>query len=397
MKTPNRRPRVLFIASQPYFQWRGSPIRLGYDVRALSENGMDVDFLTLPIGQDRPVQGVRIVRAPNLFFARDIAIGPSPLKLAFDAVMAVEALGMSVRRRYDVFHGVEDCGALALALARLFRARAVFEKHSDAASYGGGAVVRAYAAVERFVMRHADAVIGTGPGLVAQVDALGSGTPAFCVSDIPSSLEEPSRDATAAARARLVPDGEAAVVATYVGSFAAYQGIDLLFESMPRALAAAPNLRFAVIGGTPEQIAGRSAALHRVGCEGRVTFVGKVPPDELPNWLAASDILLSPRIQGLNTPLKLLDYLKVARAVVATDHPANRLILDESTALFAAPRPEEFASAVAALAGDPERRAAFASRCRRLVDEKYNFGVFRDGLARVYEAVLRDRPPRARG
>ena len=29
--TPPRRPRALFLASQPYFQWRGSPIRLGFD------------------------------------------------------------------------------------------------------------------------------------------------------------------------------------------------------------------------------------------------------------------------------------------------------------------------------------------------------------------------------
>jgi hypothetical protein len=132
---PSRRKRVLFLASQPYFQWRGSPIRLGFDVRALAENGYDVDFLTLPIGEDRPVEGVRILRCPNLFFAKRIAIGPSPLKLAFDAVMFVEALGMVCRRHYDVVHGVEDCGFLAWALGRLARARVVFEKHSDAGSY----------------------------------------------------------------------------------------------------------------------------------------------------------------------------------------------------------------------------------------------------------------------
>ncbi|MBR1609526.1 MAG: glycosyltransferase, partial [Kiritimatiellae bacterium] len=345
MNPETKRPRVLFVASQPYFQWRGSPIRLGFDVRAISENGYDVDFLTLPIGEDRPVPGVRIVRAPNLFFAKDIAIGPSPLKLAFDAVMLAEALGMVARRRYAVVHGVEDCGLLAVALAAVSGAKAVFEKHSDSGSYGKSAVVRAYAKVERFVMRRAAAVIGTGPGLVKQVEDLHCGTPAFCVSDIPSSLVEPSPDAVAEARARLAPRGGADVVAAYVGSFASYQGIDLLFDSIPKALAAAPALRFAIVGGTPEQIAERKAALRAAGCEDRVSFLGKIPPDDLPNVLAACDILLSPRIKGLNTPLKLLDYLKVARSIAATDHPANRLVLDESTALFAAPEPGAFGAA----------------------------------------------------
>lgn len=384
---PPRPPRVLFIASQPYFQWRGSPIRLGFDVRALSENGCDVDFLTLPIGEDRPVPGVRIVRCPNVFFARKIAIGPSPLKLAFDAVMFVEALFMALRRRYDVFHGVEDCGFLALVLARLFRAKAVFEKHSDAGSYKKSPVIRAYAALERFVMRRADAVIGTGPGLVSQVEALGAGTPAFCVSDIPSSLVEPDEAGTAAARARLEKaPGE--VLACYVGSFAVYQGIELLFASMPPAVAKCPSLRFVVVGGTADEIAHWRGVLREKGCEERVSFVGKIPPDELPCTLAACDILLSPRIQGLNTPLKLLDYLKVARAIVATDHPANRLILDESVARLVPPEPEAFAEGVASLAADPAARADLSSRCRRLVDERYNFRVFRDGLRAVYDRVL---------
>ena len=110
--------------------------------------------------------------------------------------------------------------------------------------------------------------------------------------------------------------------------------------------------------------------------------------DRLPCYLAASDLLLSPRIQGLNTPLKLLDYLKVARGIVATDHPANRLILDETTALFAAPEPEAFGGAVAELARDGAKRAALAAKCRALVDDRYNFGVFRRGLRDVYARVL---------
>ena len=50
--------RILFIASQPFFEKRGSPIRLGFDLLALSQLGYDVEFLTLPIGERRTVEGV---------------------------------------------------------------------------------------------------------------------------------------------------------------------------------------------------------------------------------------------------------------------------------------------------------------------------------------------------
>ena len=409
-----RKPRILFMASQPFFEWRGSPIRLGFDAMAMAQNGYDVDFLTLPVGQRREIDGVRIVRAPNLIRAKKIAIGPSLPKFFFDFVFLFEAIGMTMRRHYDIVHGVEDAGMVALVVGRLARAKVVFEKHSDPASYAGKKgvmrlVMRAYAAVERFVMRHADAVIGTGPGLVRQVNALAPKTPATVISDIPSSLAEPDPDGVRAARARLVAllgseNGGAAetangeddtpVFATYVGSFASYQGIDLLFSAMPPALRKCPALRFAVIGGTPQEIAERRAALAAEGLAERVAFVGKVPPDELPSWLAASDIVLSPRIAGVNTPLKLLDYLKVGRAIVATDHEANRLILDEKTALLVPIDPEAFAAGVASLASDRARREEIGSRGRRLVDETYNFGVFRAGLAKVHGAVLTPQTPR---
>ena len=55
---------------------------------------------------------------------------------------------------------------------------------------------------------------------------------------------------------------------------------------------------------------------------------------------------------------------------------------------IAAPEPEAFGAAVAELDNDPARRAALASRCRALVDDRYNFGVFRSGLRDVYARVL---------
>lgn len=386
----SEKKRVLFIASQPFFQWRGSPIRLGFDVMALQQNGYDVDFLTLPIGEKRDVPGVRILRAPNLFRAKQIAIGPSPLKLAFDGIFFFQALGLICRHRYAIIHGVEDCGFLAWFLAKLCGAKAIFEKHSDSKSYRKGLVIQAYAAVERFVIRHVDAVIGTGPGLVEQVREWGKGTPGYHISDIPSSLVEPDEEGVKKARDEMqqAPDD---ILALYVGSFAVYQGIELLFESMPVALTKEPRLRFIIIGGSDAEIIQWKTWLQARGIEHRVSFIGKRPPDVLPCYLAASDLLLSPRIAGLNTPLKLLDYLKVSRAIVATDHPANRLILDEQTAALAAVNPNDFGQTVALLAQDEPRRTAIAERGRRLVDEHYNFTVFREGLKTCYADVLKEK------
>jgi glycosyltransferase involved in cell wall biosynthesis len=385
--------RVLFLCSQPFFQWRGSPIRVGFDVTALAESGCTVDLLTLPIGEDRDIPGVNIIRVANCFFARRIAIGPSLLKAAFDVLILFKALHLIATRRYAVVHTVEDTGPIGVLIARLARARLVFEKHSDPASYQGQSlrnlVMRGYSRAERFAIRHANAVIGTGPGLVNQVRAMDTGKPVFLIPDIPSSRvpADPARTADVRRRLQSSPDN---ILITYVGSFAAYQGIELLFDAIPKVIAVNPAARFVIIGGTPADIRARTVRLQQQNAAHAVVWAGHIDPDLLPDTLAASDLLLSPRLTGVNTPLKLLDYLKAGRAIVATDTPANRLILNDNTACLTAPDPGAFAAGIIALASDPEKRNNLASKGAVLIQSLYNFNEFKRRLAHCYSQLNPD-------
>lgn len=385
------KPRVLLISPQPFFQWRGSPLRVRFDVQALAELGYDVDLLVMPVGEDKSIPGVELHRAPNYIRAKELPIGPSLPKALLDVALYFKASALARRRRYRVFHGIEDAGPIAAVLARRHGAKMVFEKHSDPASYKKGflrnAIMAAYRRVERFSILRADAVVATGPALVEQVRAIAPGKPVHHIFDVPSSLVEPDPALVRQARERLgLPPG--AVLALYVGSFAVYQGIDLLFQAIPLALRKNPDLFFAVIGGSPEQIGQRQTALMDLGLADRVLFPGHVHPDELPHLLAAADILLSPRIAGGNTPLKLLDYLKASRAIVACDNPANRLILDESTARLAAPDAASFADGVAALAADAPLRERLGAAGHRLYLSTYNYRQFRQRLSDAYRQLL---------
>ncbi|NLG34316.1 MAG: glycosyltransferase family 4 protein [Lentisphaerae bacterium] len=383
--------RILLISPQPFFQWRGSPLRVRFNVQALAELGHAVDLLVMPVGDDLPIPGVTLHRAPNLLRVKNLAIGPSAAKAVLDIGLFFKAAALARRNRYDVFHGIEDAGPIAAVLARRHRAKMVFEKHSDPASYKKGflrnLVMAAYRRVERFSILRADAVIGTGPALVEQARRIAPDKPVHHIFDIPSSLIEPDPEQSAAARERLgLPPG--AVAALYVGSFAVYQGIDLLFDSLALALARTPFLHAVIIGGSPAEIAGRRAQMAAAGCGDRVVFPGRIPPDELPHTLAAADILLSPRVAGGNTPLKLLDYLKAGRAIVACDNPANRLILDESTARLAAPDPESFAAGIAALAADAALRRRLGTAGRALYLSTYNYARYKQLLGDAYRALL---------
>ncbi len=384
-------PRVLFLVAQPFFRWRGSPIRVAYDVSALAESGYTVDLLTLPLGDPIDIPGVRIHRTGNPLHVRDIPIGPSPAKLFFDILIAVRACRLIRDNTPAVIHGVEECGVIAWWLARRCGARAVYEKHSDPVSHRGNPLrnilLRGYSAVERFMVRRVDMVIGTGPGLVEQARRMGCRVPCHHVPDIPSSRCEADPENEARIRKEWTGGKDMALVA-YVGSFAGYQGIDLLFDAIPKVARQRAGVKFIVIGGSPDQISERRAQLAAAGCENAVVFTGPVAPDTLPSLLAASDILLSPRISGANTPLKLLDYLKAGRAIVATDLAANRQILDTDSAVFVDPTPAGLAAGIMTLLDDPARRRQLGQAGRERIRKVYNYEAFKAGLAKAYTGML---------
>ncbi len=386
-----RKKSVLFISPQPFFQWRGSPIRVGFNLLALTEAGYRVDLLTLPVGEDREIEGAKIIRVANPFRIRDVPIGPSGSKLFFDLLILVKGLFLCLRNQYDVIHGIEDAGMIAVLLAKLFRKKVIFEKHSDPSSYKKGGlrnlIMKLYGWVEQVTVRFADAVIGTGEGLVAQVDAMGTKTRAFHIFDIPSSLADPDPAEVKQIKHKLQQQ-DSEVLITFVGSFAVYQGVDLMFAAIPAVLAKTASVRFVVIGGNADQIATRKAMLAEKGCADQVTFLGKVAPDVLPNYLSASDILLSPRISGVNTPLKILDYMKAGKAIMATDVESNRLLVDESTAVLAHPEPVAFANGLSLLAMDPQKRATLGQSGRALYENRYNFQHYSRRLTDCYSYVI---------
>ncbi len=384
------KPKIIFLVSQPFFQWRGSPIRVGFDMLALTELGYEVDLVTLPVGEDRSISGMNHFRAPNLLGVKNVPIGPSLAKAFFDIIIFFQAFTLCQKNRYKAIHCVEDMGPFGVILSLIFRTKLVYEKHSDPGSHKKGflknLVLSVYALAEKFTIHHADALIGTGDGLAAQIKTLGPKGPVYSIFDIPSSLKEADPKATEEKRNELLKHPDE-VLATYVGSFASYQGIDLLFEALPLALEQNPKIRFVIIGGTPQEIQNHMSALKEKRFQDQVTFPGKTPPDLLPNTLAASDILLSPRLSGVNTPLKILDYLKAGRAILAADTKANRLLLDESTALLAPPTAQGYARGLVQLSQDKPLREKLSSQGRRLIDSTYNFTNFKSLLQKLYEKL----------
>ena len=349
-----------------------------------------MDFLTVPIGSHHPILGIHILRVPNLLFSRNLPEGPSWRKWVFDLLLLATGIGLVLRNRYAVVHGVDDAGVVAWIVGRVGRCAVVFEKHADTSREMGGFwrqfLTRLYRHIEGFVLRRVDAAIGAGPELVPAMQAMGRGSRACRIPDIPSNLTPPPHALVTEFRTRLARNIDDLLV-TYVGSFAVFQGLELLFDAIPRVCASDNRVHFVVVGGSPREISRQKRHLARKDLQNSVTFLGRITPEDLAAVLTASNILAAPRLEGTVAPMKVLDYLQSGTAIVAIASPANRDVLTPHVAQLTAPTADAFADGILKLCRDPVRRHELALRGREMISSTHNFEQFREGLRCCYDYV----------
>jgi glycosyltransferase involved in cell wall biosynthesis len=186
-----------------------------------------------------------------------------------------------------------------------------------------------------------------------------------------------TRDAAPSLAAGL---GLRGLVVMYVGSLEPYQGIDLLLQSFARVAARIETADLVIVGGAARDIAAYREACRRLGIAGRVHFVGPRPVRELPALLAQADVLVSPRLRGNNTPMKLYSYLHSGKALVATDLPTHTQCIDRRVAVLAAPGPDAFADALERLLQDAPLRSRLGAAARGLAEAQFTYRAFRERL-----------------
>jgi glycosyltransferase involved in cell wall biosynthesis len=107
-----------------------------------------------------------------------------------------------------------------------------------------------------------------------------------------------------------------------------------------------------------------------------VIFAGEQPPGAIPGFLRAADVLVSPRSRGTNTPLKVYQYLRSGKPIVATRLLTHTQVLNDDTAVLTGPSPAEFAAGIIEALRDPVRAAAIGRQAQELANTKYSYEAY---------------------
>jgi len=283
----------------------------------------------------------------------------------------------------------------ALGIPVVYEIRAFWE--DAAADHGtsrpGGLRYRLSRAIENYVLRRADAITTICEGLRA--DIVARGIPGGKVTVIPNAVDSGRFAAPAA------PDGMLAhrmgltgrLVLGFIGSFYAYEGLTLLIRALPPMLAAVPSLHVLLVGGGQQEPELR-ALVAELGLERKITFAGRVPHQQIPQYYGLVDILVYPRLPmrltQLVTPLKPLEAMAHGRLVVASDVGGHREMIEHGKTgmLFEAGNAEALAEQVIALIRDVASWPRLRRQARAYVASERNWGVSVARYRDIYQRLI---------
>lgn len=390
------------IAPEPFFEPRGTPFSEFHRIRALTALGHQVDLVTYPFGRDVSMPGLRVFRCLRPPFVRRVRIGPSIAKIPLDALLTLAVLRRALGGRYDAIHSHEEGGVIGVVLATMLRVPHLYDMHSSLPqqltnfAFSRSVLMRrAFLALERLMIKRSRVVIVICPSLEETVRAIDPQARTVLIENAPgSSGEEATAEQAAAIRRSLGMAGNAPMV-LYTGTFEAYQGLDLLFDAMAIVRASSPDARLVLAGGKPDQIVRARERARADGIEAATMFAGERPADEIPAYLLAADVLVSPRSRGTNTPLKIYQYLRSGKPIVATRLLTHTQVLNDDTAVLTGATAREFADGILAALTDKPRAAAIGKQARLLADTKYSYEAYLERTRQACAALLPSAPPGA--
>jgi len=276
----------------------------------------------------------------------------------------------------------------ALRVARSLNIPIVYEVRAfweDAAVDHGtskewGVRYRLTRALESYALKHVDAVTTICEGL--RNDILERGILPKKVTVIPNAVNIENFNIGEEADLQLAEDLglNNKILLGFIGSFYAYEGLNILLQALPKMLAQNKDIRILLVGGGPQENKLKTLAIQ-LGIENKVVFTGRVPHDQVQRYYNLIDILVYPRLKmrltDLVTPLKPLEAMAQGKLLMASDVGGHlELIQDKKTGvIFKSDNPDALVTEALDLLSRHDRWPALRAAARNYVETERNWPV----------------------
>lgn len=381
---------ILLLAPHPFYQERGTPIAVDMLLGVLDRDGHQVDVVTFHEGRERHYNNVAIHRINPWIKVKNIRPGFSFKKLYCDLFLMVCAFGLLRRRRYDFIHAVEESSFMALLFRRFFKTPFVYDMDSLMSAQlldrfpMLSFAVRPMAWMESLPIKRANMVAPMCDDLADEARRHRDGG-VVLIKDVSLATAQEDNEPGDDLRQELqITDG---MIVMYIGNLEPYQGIDLLLSSFEILCRSNRVVHLVLIGGAWRDLEHYRAYAAELGLARQVHLIGPRPVEHIGHYMRQADVLVSPRIHGTNTPMKIYSYLHSGTPIVATELATHTQVLNHEIAVLAAPEPKPFATAMTALLEDAQRRHHLGQRAVAYAEREHSYEGFVASVRQLYPPV----------
>ena len=382
--------KILLLAPHPFYQERGTPIAVDLLIKALSERGDTVHVLTFNEGTDRVYPNVKISRVNPWPRVDGLRPGFSIKKLICDVYMFFLLIREMRREHYDIIHAVEESAFMALVVKRITSTPFVYDMDSsmvtqliDKFSFLK-LLERPLRYLESLPMRYASAVVPVCQALADDVNKYRSDN-VVILKDVSLVQDEAAGKENADDLRALCNVKDKMLL--YIGNLESYQGIDLLLESFARLMKTDVVADLVIIGGEDADIETYKKLSEQFGINEHVHLIGKRAVGHISQYMKQADVLVSPRIHGVNTPMKVYSYLHSGIAVLATEMPTHTQAMTKDISMLAQPDPESFAEAMLKLLQDDQLRSDLGKKASLFIEKEHSYEAFKSVLYNLYQKL----------
>jgi len=383
--------KILMIAPQPFFQPRGTPISVLHRLHTLSNLGHKIDLVTYHLGETVPIENVTYHRITNIPFIKKIKIGPSKSKLILDIFLFLKARHLLRTKEYDVLHAHEEAGFFASLLIKNKKILFLYDMHSSLPQQLTNfkftklkSFIHIFEKLENSTITNADAVITICPELYNYVEELFPDKKQVLLENVADNSMVFKDDENQNFNVRDHYELNGNLVILYSGTFEPYQGLDLLVAGSKHVINKFNTVRFLLVGGHADQVEKYRKQVEALGLSSYFVFAGQVKPHEVGKFISAADILVTPRIEGNNTPLKIYEYLRAGKPIVATNHITHTQVLNNQVAYLTECNVESFANGIIRVIEDDDLRYNISENAKILAEKKYSYKVYLSKTRDIY-------------
>ncbi len=188
-------------------------------------------------------------------------------------------------------------------------------------------------------------------------------------------------------------------VCGFVGTFGKWHGLTYFAKALEQIKKLIPNIMFLFVGDgdlRPEI----DSILDEIDKKREFSKItGLVPYTDIPQYMAACDILISPCISNdegsemFNSPIKLFEYMGMQKPIIASRvGQQNDIFTDkENAVMIDEKRPDEIVEAIELLYKDNNLRNHIALNARKDVVEKYNWKITSGRFVKAYREIMAKR------